>query len=75
MLTPEDPEEVDLYSDKEITFNGKPYLADLVKDNEGKAVLYSWRANQYADYLIENKLQTTEITENGTKKKVYYVQF
>ncbi len=75
LLTPEDPEEVDLYSDKEITFNGKPYLADLVKDNEGKAVLYSWRANQYADYLIENKLQTTEITENGTKKKVYYVQF
>ncbi|WP_300827321.1 murein transglycosylase domain-containing protein [Helicobacter sp. UBA3407] len=75
LLTPEDPEEVDLYSDKEITFNSKPYLADLVKDNEGKAVLYSWRANQYADYLIENKLQTTEITENGTKKKVYYVQF
>ena len=75
LLTPEDPEEVDLYSDKEITFNGKPYLADLVKDNEGKAVLYSWRANRYADYLIENKLQTTEITENGTKKKVYYVQF
>ncbi|MDE5926372.1 MAG: murein transglycosylase domain-containing protein [Helicobacter sp.] len=75
LLTPEDPEEVDLYSDKEIAFNGKPYLADLVKDNEGKAVLYSWRANRYADYLIENKLQTTEITENGTKKKVYYVQF
>ncbi len=75
LLTPEDPEEVDLYSDKEITFTGKPYLADLVKDNEGEAVLYPWRANRYAEYLIENKLQTTEITENGQNKKVYYVQF
>ena len=28
LLTPEDPEDVDLYSDKEIAFSGKPYLAD-----------------------------------------------
>lgn len=75
LLTPEDPEQVDLYSDKEIAFKGKPYLADLVKDNEGKVVLYPWRANRYADYLIENKLQTTQITEKGENKKVYYVQF
>ena len=33
LLTPEDPEKVDLYSDKEITYSGKPYLANLVKDN------------------------------------------
>lgn len=75
LLTPEDPEDVDLYSDKEITFSGKPYLADLVKDNEGEVVLYPWRANRYAEYLIQNKLQTTEITEKGETKKVYYVQF
>ncbi|WDL70760.1 DUF3393 domain-containing protein [Helicobacter winghamensis] len=75
LLTPEDPEQVDLYSDKEIAFKGKPYLAELVKDNEGKVVLYPWRANRYADYLIENKLQTTQITEKGENKKVYYVQF
>ena len=75
LLTPEDPEDVDLYSDKEITFSGKPYLADLVKDNEGEVVLYPWRANRYAEYLIENKLQTTEITEKGETKKVYFVQF
>ncbi|MBX7491307.1 murein transglycosylase domain-containing protein [Helicobacter turcicus] len=75
LLTPEDPEQVDLYSDKEISFKGKPYLADLVKDNEDKVVLYPWRANRYADYLIANKLQTTQITEKGESKKVYYVQF
>ena len=75
LLTPEDPESVDLYSDKDVTFSSKPYLADLVKDNEGEIVLYSWRANRYADYLIANKLQETEIIENGEKKRVYFVQF
>ncbi|WP_245892583.1 murein transglycosylase domain-containing protein [Helicobacter valdiviensis] len=75
LLTPEDPENVDLYSDKEIEYKGKPYLADLIKDHEGKVVLYPWRANRYADYLINHKLKTTEITQKGEKKKVYYVQF
>lgn len=75
LLTPEDPEAVDLYSDKEVQYTGKPYLADLVKDNEGASILYAWRAERYADYLIENSLKTTEIEENNQKKKVYYVQF
>lgn len=75
LLTPEDPEQVDLYSDKEVSFKGKPYLADLVKDNEGKVVLYPWRANRYADYLLANQLQTKQIIEKGESKKVYYVQF
>ena len=75
LLTPEDPEKVDLYSDKEITYSGKPYLANLVKDNEGVVVLYPWRANRYETYLIDNALKTKDITEDGKTKKVYYVQF
>ncbi|WP_238700758.1 murein transglycosylase domain-containing protein [Helicobacter apodemus] len=75
LLTPEDPQEVDLYSDKDIEYRGKPYLADLVKDNEGMVVLYPWRANRYAKYLVENKLQTKDIVEGGITKKVHYVQF
>lgn len=75
LLTPEDPEGVDLYSDKDIEYSGKPYLADLVKDNDGVSVLYPWRANKYADYLVNNKLQTKEFTQNGVQKKAYYVQF
>ena len=75
LLTPEDPEKVDLYSDKEITYSGKPYLANLVKDNEGVVVLYPWRSNRYATYLIDTALKTKDITEDGKTKKVYYVQF
>ncbi|MDE5602522.1 MAG: murein transglycosylase domain-containing protein [Helicobacter sp.] len=75
LLTPEDPQDVDLYSDKDIEYKGKPYLANLVKDNEGIVVLYPWRANRYAKYLVENKMQTKDIVEDGITKKMYYVQF
>ncbi|MCI2236393.1 murein transglycosylase domain-containing protein [Helicobacter sp. CaF467b] len=75
LLTPDDPEKVDLYSDKEVVYSGTPYLANLVKDNEGKVILYPWRANRYATYLINNSLKTREIKEEGQKKVVYYVQF
>lgn len=75
LLTPDDPEKVDLYSDKEVVYSGTPYLANLVKDNEGKVILYPWRANRYATYLIDNSLKTREIKEEGQKKVVYYVQF
>ncbi|GAX87629.1 membrane-bound lytic murein transglycosylase C [Lebetimonas natsushimae] len=56
MLMPEDPRSVDLFSDK-IVLKGKPFLAGQVYDNEGKLVLYKWRANRYADYLIKHKLR------------------
>lgn len=75
LLTPEDPERVDLFSDKEITLKGKPYLADLVKDNKGKSVLDKKQANDFAEYLLENNLKTTEIKEKNLKKQVHYVQF
>ena len=75
LLTPDDPEKVDLYSDKEVVYSGTPYLPNLAKDNEGKVILYPWRANRYATYLIDNSLKTREIKEEGQKKVVYYVQF
>ncbi|MGD9595968.1 MAG: murein transglycosylase domain-containing protein [Wolinella sp.] len=70
LLTPQDPEGVDLYSDKEIKFEGAPYLAGLVKDHEEKVILYEWRASRYADYLLKNSLK--ERTAKGGQR-VYYV--
>ncbi len=71
LLTPENPEGVDLYSDKEVSFQGKPYLAGLVKDHEQKVVLYEWRAGRYADYLINNQLKT----RTADAQIVHYVHF
>ena len=70
MLMPDDPRSVDLFSDK-ITLNGKPFLAGEIIDNEGKVVLYRWRAQRYADYLLKHKFKY--YTNHG--KKIYYVTF
>lgn len=63
LLTPDDPRQVDLYSDAapEGESKGKPFLFNQVLDNEGKAIEWSWRANRYADYLIKNKLTKVKI--------------
>ncbi|WP_459869903.1 murein transglycosylase domain-containing protein [Endothiovibrio diazotrophicus] len=72
LLTPGDPRAVDLFSAGEVRLSGRPYLADEVLDHEGKAVLYPWRANRFADWLIANRLQTRNVdTPNGTKAARY----
>jgi membrane-bound lytic murein transglycosylase C len=70
MLMPEDPRNVDLFSDK-IALKGKPFLAGQVIDNTGKVVLYRWRANRYAEWLLKNRYRTYK--ENG--KIIYYVEY
>jgi membrane-bound lytic murein transglycosylase C len=69
LLTPYDPRGVELYSSKEVKLNGVPYLYKEVKDHQNKYIRYQWRANQYAKYLLKNRLKIKKL--NG--KKVYYV--
>ncbi|MFA7300074.1 MAG: murein transglycosylase domain-containing protein [Sideroxydans sp.] len=74
LLTPDDPGAVDLFSDKEIVLNGKPYLQELVV-NQNNAVLKSREdVERYADYLAANRLQRRSIDANGSSKQVVYVQ-
>lgn len=75
ILTPENPEDVDLYSAKPVELKGDPFLKGLVLDHDGKVVLYQWRANRYAKYLVDNKLQTSTITVGGKRVKLYAVTF
>ncbi len=70
VLMPADPSYVDLFSDKSIPLRGRPFLLGQIKDQENKDIEWPWRAGRYADYLIENKLQT-KIIKNG---KAYYVE-
>jgi len=70
MLMPEDPRSVDLFSDK-IVLKGRPFLAGEIFDNEGKLVLYKWRANRYANYLIRHRLKSYYFR----RQKIYYVTF
>ena len=70
MLMPDDPRSVDLFSDK-IVLKGKPFLAGQIYDFEHKLVLYPWRANRYASWLIKHKLRSYTYK----RQKVYYVTF
>ena len=74
LLTPDDPGAVDLFSDKEIPLTGKPYLQELVVDENSVVLKSREDIDRYADYLVTNKLQSRTIDANGVSKNVLYVQ-
>lgn len=71
LLLPQDPSKVDLYSDDDVKFDGKPFLAGLVKDNDGEDILSKWRAERYAKYLTQNQLKTRK---DSASRLVSYVE-
>lgn len=70
LLTPFDAENPEIYSDRAITYTGPALLAGQVLDHEGVPVRWEWRANRYADYLVENQLQ--EVQRDG--RTIYRVE-
>jgi len=74
LLTPGDPSAVDLFSDKDVKLNGKPYLQELVVDQNGKVIRSHADVKRYADYLVAHQLQERTIDANGVSKHVLYVK-
>ncbi|MFN4360128.1 MAG: murein transglycosylase domain-containing protein [Hylemonella sp.] len=74
LLTPGDPGAVDLFSDKEITLTGQPYLQELVVDQNNAVIKTREDVERYAAWLVDNRLQQRGIDANGTRKTVFYVQ-
>lgn len=54
LLATDDPSSTDIFSDRDPDFTGKPFLLGQVVDQDGKAIQFEWRAQRFADYLIEN---------------------
>ncbi len=75
LLTPNDPGAVDLFSDKEVSLNGDPYLEQMVADQNGNTLKSRQDVERYADYLADNRLQSRSIDANGTRKNVFFVRF
>ncbi|RWR01657.1 murein transglycosylase [[Pantoea] beijingensis] len=58
LLVGEDPGNVDLYSDaNDIQLGKEPLLYGQVLDNTGQPIRWQGRAANFADYLLQNKLQ------------------
>jgi len=75
VLTPDDPRSVDLYSAKPVKLGTTPFLYKEIKDAVGKHIRWTWRAERYADWLIQNKLATRFIPIKKEKRTVHYVSF
>lgn len=69
LLTPADPKHVDIYTAQDVGLTGQPFLLNKVKDHEGKSIAFLWRAQRYAQYLIESQLKSGWV--NG--HKTYWV--
>lgn len=64
LLTPHDPDSVDLFSDRDIVLGEEPMLYRQVLDQDSQPVRWGWRAERFADYLISNNLNQRN-TEKG----------
>ncbi|WP_028865612.1 membrane-bound lytic murein transglycosylase MltC [Psychromonas aquimarina] len=72
LLTPDSPNEVDVFSSKEIpVLNKEPFLYKQILDEDKQPIRWQWRAERYAQNLIDNKLQTKQ----SGNKKIYSVEF
>lgn len=65
LLIGEDAGNVDLYSDvNDIQISKEPMLYGQVLDNTGQPIRWQGRASNFADYLVQNKLQKRQSGQN-----------
>jgi len=65
LLMGDDPGSIDLYSDvDDIPISKEPFLYGQVVDNNGEAIRWQWRAERYADYLLQTRMKSRK---NGLK--------
>lgn len=65
LLAPQQPKYTDFYNSYTSEIKGTPFLYQQVKDNDGKAMKWHWRASRYANYLIKHKRK--QVTVNGNQ--------
>lgn len=74
LLTPEDPKSADIFSDKDVILDGKPFLQDMVLNQDKQTMKTREDVERYAGYLVNNRLQTRKIRVSGALVDVAYVE-
>ncbi|MCP4325663.1 MAG: DUF3393 domain-containing protein [Alteromonadales bacterium] len=70
-LAPDDPNEVDLFSDKPYAISNKePFLFKQIKDRDNKDIRWQWRATRYAKTFGASEIKT----KKANSKSVYFVE-
>ncbi|WP_373070758.1 murein transglycosylase domain-containing protein [Sulfurimonas sp.] len=75
LLNPQNPEDVDLFSTRNVTHVGVPFLHERVVDFDGQPIRWQWRADRFAKQLIERSLKKQSIKTTSGYKTNYYVTF
>lgn len=76
LLTTSDPASVDLFSDKDVSLDSrrKPYLYGLVRDQRGKSIGTRKEAEDYAAFLLAQKVQTRPVSGDDGAATALYVR-
>lgn len=76
LLTSSDPASVDLFSDKDVNLesNKTPYLFGLVLDNAGAPIRTRKQAEQFASFLVPQKIQTRMVQVDNGSKTAWFVK-
>jgi membrane-bound lytic murein transglycosylase C len=75
LLTPEDPKSADVFTDADVVLDGKPFLQDVVLNQNGKPMKTRADVERFADYLVSRRLRSRNIQVGGGTVAVSYVQF
>jgi membrane-bound lytic murein transglycosylase C len=75
LLTSNDPASVDLFSDKEVVVDPshRPYLYGLIHDNQGNSITTHKQAEDYAQYLIVNRVKSRPVPASEGGGTAWYV--
>ncbi|BDX08621.1 murein transglycosylase domain-containing protein [Planctobacterium marinum] len=71
LLTTDDPNSTDIFSDETPQFTGEPFLHGQALDQDGVAIRFPWRAGRFAEYLLATQLKT-DSTEAGQQHFVTF---
>ena len=74
LLTPQDPRYADVFSDKEVELTGKPYLQDSVLNQNNAPLRSRADVEDFAGFLVANRLQSRTITVGNAPVDVAYVE-
>ena len=75
LLAPYDPRAVDMYDATPVKLGDTPFLYEEVVDQDSKSIRWVWRADRYADYLIQKGISQRTVRVDGEEKCVHAVSF
>ncbi len=73
LLTPDDPQSVDLYSPKNVELGGRPYLYGLVLDRSNRPIENPKQAATFSRYLVNTQRKTRIVHTPAGKRALYFV--